>query len=445
MKTTDAETQSDTPESILLEVSKLKRRCEWEAIASRAADLPRVLEGDWIHIADEVAFALGQLARTDEAACLFERVYEVRPSRRIASALAYVYYDALLRRRARNGPSRDKEVDRKSFVRWIRTALEHDPRSVTDLYRLGVFEAQVESCHDKTALRAFLASIAAYREIPAGESMRRQRLLKHNVKALYAGARSALRLGDLDRARRLSFDCIREDEKTDHVDPVHKLYLAGKICAALGRDDHAERAFRKALDAKGPPHRDYIFGALAQLALRGNRPDDAERWLDDNVPPHRRKPFIWRLYGEVKVARGREREGLLAFQNALRKDRGGRHLTLTSLGELELGMGKHVKAEKSFRKALDFRRRRYLSVHRPALDGLVRALEAQGKVGDASKLRDQLEVAHRTEKQGPQGSRRALSERVGPGPAAVTRVHDGDENAENTDERAAGGSRGGAG
>jgi tetratricopeptide (TPR) repeat protein len=378
MTQTQIQPAVERPEEILLEVAKHKKRCDWEAIAAHAPEVPPALEGPWIEVADEAAFAFGQLQRTDEAAALFERIYDVKPSRRIASALAYVYYDALLRRRSKDGPERNKEADRQAFIRWIRTALTHDPRSVTDLYRLGVFEAQVESRHDKAALRAFLAAIAAYREIPAGDE-RHQRLRKHYVKAHYAGARSALRLRDLDRARHLAFDCIREDEGTDHVEPVHKLYLAGKVCAALNRDDHAERAFRKALDAKGPPRRDYIHGALASLALRGGHPEDAARWIDDNVPPHRRKPVLWRLVGDVKVAQGREQEALLAYQNALRKDRAGRHLTLTALGELQLRMGKPGKAETSFRQALDFRRRRYLSIHQPAQDGLACALAAQGK------------------------------------------------------------------
>jgi tetratricopeptide (TPR) repeat protein len=440
--TTEPQAQYAAPEEILRSVSELKRRCDWEAIAAHAPEVPPALEGSWFAVADEVGFALGQLQRTDEAAELFERVYEAKPSRRAASALAYVYYDALLRRRSKDGPERSKEADRQAFTRWIRTALSHDPRSLTDLYRLGVFEAQVESCHDKAALRAFLAAIAAYREIPDGDE-RHQRLRKHHVKAHYAGARSALRLRDLDCARKLAFDCIREGEGTDHVEPVHKLYLAGKVCAALHRDDHAERAFRKALDAKGPPHRDYIYGALAQVALRTGCPDDAARWIDDNVPPHRRKPVLWRLVGDVKVAQGREQEALLAFQNALRKDRAGRHLTLTALGELQLRMGKPGKAETSFRQALDFRRRRYLSVHRPALDGLARALEAQGKAADAVEARAQLEADLRGG--GSWSARQHGGDHTGPGPVSAVRDQGGEVDNVDVNDRAAGGGQGGAG
>ncbi|MBI4704609.1 MAG: hypothetical protein HY744_26190 [Deltaproteobacteria bacterium] len=384
-----------TAESLLGTLAAAKKRRDWEAIARHAAEVPEQLAGAWVQVADEIGFALGQLRRTDEAAALFERVYVVAPSRRIASALAYVYYDALLGRRTRQAErggqaaaaGRDREADRKAFARWMGEALRLEPRSIKDLYRLGVFEAQVESRHDKPALRAFVAAIESYRALPADERQWRGDLRKPYVRSLYAGARSALRLSDLDRARRLSFDCIREDEQTDHVAPVHKLYLAGKICAALGRSADAERAYRKALAAKGPPERDYVHAALAALALATGRAEDAERWIEANVPPHRRKPVLWRLVGDVKVARGRGREALLAYQNALRKDRAGRHLTLTAMGALELAAGNAQKAAEHFRQANDFRRRKYLSEHLPALDGLATALWALGRDRDAADAR----------------------------------------------------------
>jgi tetratricopeptide (TPR) repeat protein len=273
----------------------------------------------------------------------------------------------------------------------MREALRLEPRSVKDLYRLGVFEAQVESRHNRPALRAFVAAIESYRSLSEDERQRRGDLRKPYVRSLYGAARSALRLDDLARARRFSFDCIREDDGTDHVAPVHKLYLAAKICAALGRTEDAERGYRKALAAKGPPERDYVHAGLAALALGAGRAEDAERWIDGNIPPHRRKPVLWRLVGDVRVARGHGREALLAYQNALRNDRAGRHLTLTAMGSLEIASGRAQQAATAFRQANDFRRRKYLSEHLPALDGLATALALLGREVEAADVRGRAE------------------------------------------------------
>lgn len=366
----------------------LKEREDWAAIAELAAELPKPLGREWLRAADEVAFALGRLGQTDRAAALVEAAFALEPTARRASALAYLFYDALLRDRGRGAPSRDREA----FRAWMSRALSYDePIRIKSLYRLGVYEAQVEHQRDRAALRAFLKAIETYLALDEATRARRHDLRRFYVKALYAGARSALRLRDLGRARHLAFECLREDRESDHVAPLHKLYLAGRACTELGLEalahaplpgergaeggvragvdarwlEHAERAFRKALDAPGPRgggRRDFVYVKLAELCLAAGRPADGERWLEANVPPHRRRGATWRLLGELLVAQHRSASAMIAFRNALDRDRFGRHLTLTHIGRLHLAKGEPKDAEKAFRDALKFRQRRWLSV-----------------------------------------------------------------------------------
>ena len=64
-----------------------------------------------------------------------------------------------------------------------------------------MFHAQIESCKDVPALRAFLGAVERYQALSATERERRHDLRKYYVRSLYAGARSALRLGPHPLAR----------------------------------------------------------------------------------------------------------------------------------------------------------------------------------------------------------------------------------------------------
>ncbi len=388
----DATARQPSPRSLLDLVRPAKQENDWPAIAALAEHLPVPLEPAWLGVADDVAFAFGQLRHWKVAMALTESAYELEPTWRRASSLAYLYYDASL---ALVGPQRpkpdmDRETLRQGFRTWIGKALEHDPDSIKDLYRLGVFEAQVESTRDKPALKSFLRAIELYRNLPEPERARRGDLRKACTKALYAGARSALRLGQSDLARKLCFACIREDEGVDHVDPVHKMHQAARVCLATGQFDHAERAARIALDAKGPPRRDYLFCLLADICLRREDPRSAASWIESHVPARRRDSATWRKLGDARLAAGDGQGARLAWESALQRDRCGRHLTLVRLGKSWLEAGELGKAEDAFRKAADFRKSRYMREDEEALRGLEKVLEARGKQDDLGRVRARL-------------------------------------------------------
>jgi tetratricopeptide (TPR) repeat protein len=373
-----------------------KKRHRWDAIAALRSSLPEELETPWLDIADEIAFALGQKHRTDEAVSLLTRVFALEPTHRRASALAYLHYDALLQgrkeRRGRGGGgARDTEADKKAFTRWMKEALSRRPDSIKDLYRLGEFEAQIQSQRDVAALRAFLRAIEIYRSMPAETRALRHDLHKPYIRCLYAGARSAYRLGRYVEARRLIFGCIREDAETDHLEPVHKLYLAGRVLVEQGQPEHAERAYRQALDARGPAWRGFIFTALAELFWRLERFDEAAAWIEEHIAPNRRSAHDWRLLGDIRRDRGHAEEAMIAYQNALHRDRGGRHLTLVRLGDLHRAAGHREEARKAFEQAAAFRRRHYLSDDRAALERLLVMAREDGETARADEISQALE------------------------------------------------------
>jgi tetratricopeptide (TPR) repeat protein len=370
---------SVSPEILPNEVLALKKRNAWEEIAARAAHVPEGFDAGWAPVADEIAFAFGQLHRTDEGVRLLERAFSLEPTHRRASGLAYLYYDALLgaRRPKKGTPQRDREADRKAFERWVAEALKMRPGSVKDLYRLGEYEAQIQSRRDAAALRAFQAAVRAFQELPPEQRSARHHWFKPYVRSLYCGARSAFRLGRFREAQRLVFACIREDKETDHLEPVHKLYLAARTCMELGQHDHAERGFRLALDAPGMPRRDWLYSALAELCRRTGRLDEAAGWIERHVPVQRRDASQWRLLGDIRRAAQNAEGALAAYKSALGRDRGGRHLTLVRIGEIHREAGRLREARRAFEEAAEFRRRRYLTEDHAALQGLAAVLEAE--------------------------------------------------------------------
>ena len=467
---------------LLFEAIQQKREGRWEQIAGLLARVPETLDGAGLGLADEVAFALGQLGRFADAIPLLERAWAAQPNHRRASALAYLHYAWLMKlntpgdggrsdrkkskHRRRPGsraaidgrpagdnagsgtdtptaadarpalelrapgeprggddarrdlppgtppPSRPRPVPvprpapadkadlrerlRLGFRRWIGEALKFDRGSIKDLYRLGIFEAQLEARHDAVALHALLSAIQSYHRMDPAQRERRHDLRKYYVRALYAAGRSALRLRRAKLARRLSFACIREDKQRDFVEPVHKLGLAAKVCLAMEELDHAERAARLALDAKGPPRRDYLYGLLAEVSHRRKDLPGAARWIEAHVPEHRRSAALWRQLGDLRSEAADADGALGAWRNALLRDRTGRHLTLGRIGDAERRAGRLREAERAYNEALEFRRRRFLSDDLRALHGLIEVQRALGHDDRVRELRRRLAEASPT-------------------------------------------------
>lgn len=382
-------------DDLLARAERAKRDDDWAAIADLAQHVPSELDAASARLADEVAFALGQLGRHREAIAFLERSWAVEPTWRRASALAYQHYVAAMACGRRPPPGvepLDRESAREGFRSWIARALELQPGSVKDLYRLGVFEAQVESRRDKAALRAFLAAIEAYRALPELARERRGDLTKVYVKALYAGARSALRLGRGRLARRLAFACVRADATTNFIAPVHRFDMAGRACIATGELDHAERAFRLALDAKGPPRRMHLYGRLADVAMRRGDLDEARRWIEAHTRPEQRPAWLWRQLGDIQRRAGAIDEALASWNAAIQNDRSGKHLTWTRIAEVHAERGDLRRAERTYRKAVDFARRQWSKDYEPAIEGLAAVLRRRGKGHLADDLKPVAKV-----------------------------------------------------
>ncbi len=390
-----------TPFEIVRDLAPLEERRDWATIATFLPAIPAELDRDWCCVADKVAFALGRVRRYADAIDLVVRAYAVLPAPRRASALVWLHYAGCMEllspsRAQRPTKIPDRETLREGFRKWVAEALRADPDSIKDLYRLGIWEAQVESRRDKPALAAFERAIAAYRGFDEAFRERRHDLRGYYVRALYAAARSALRLGLVIRARHHIFACIREDRNRDHVASLFKMHLAGTVCVRHGEPDAAERAFRLALDADAVRDRTFVFSSLARLRLAQGDPTDAVAWIERNVRPERRPPDVWRTLGDAQGVLGDVRAAENAYRNALLRDRSGRHRTLVAVGALHQAKGDLDQAARDYEQAREFRRRRWLSDDIAALRGLISVRKAQGRADEAASLERELAPLERS-------------------------------------------------
>jgi tetratricopeptide (TPR) repeat protein len=359
----------------------------WDDLLAAAQGQPFDATGPRGDFWDAVCFAHTQRGQLDEALALGRQLQAARTRRRDVS-LAYVCYLALLSGAELKGATRDEL--KRDFLALTARVLEAEPGHVTALYRLGNFYAEIESARDKKALEVFLRAIAVYERLDPEARRRDHRFFKPYVKALYGGARSALRLERWDWAQYLSARCLRLDAESNFLAPMFKLYQAACALAGSGQYARAEKGLRLALEAKGPRDRAFIHDRLALARAAQDDVPGAIAWLEQHVPAHHRPSYIWVHLGDLQYARGRPAAARLAWESSLRGDRVARHLALCRLGELALAEGRLGQAKAHFTEALTFRRKRHQATEPRALRGLLALAQRDGDAAEVARLTAEL-------------------------------------------------------
>jgi len=217
-----------------------------------------------------------------------------------------------------------------------------------------------------------------------------ERLVAHdagNARGLGALARACQRKHDLTKLRGWSeraADLAARGERADPDEPEVQLAL-GEVCAAAGRAERAERAFRAVL-ARDPGRLEALIG-LARIAHDAGRHDEAEALCQRAIEAN---PADWRGHsrlGMLRFERGRYASALEPWRRVVEltpdNARGERNLgnayfhldrwdealaayrhaialkpeplTYTNLGTLLFYMGRHAEAAQAFEKAVALR------------------------------------------------------------------------------------------
>lgn len=129
---------------------------------------------------------------------------------------------------------------------------------------------------------------------------------------------------------------------------------------------------------------------LARVCLGRGDADGGCRWIESHVRAERRSAAMWRLLGDLRTSAMALPDAVRAYENALRHDKAGRHLTLVRLADIQRVLGDKKAAERAYREANEFRVRRYQREDLAALEGLAQVLQERGREDDAAVVRAKL-------------------------------------------------------
>jgi len=383
----------------LVEIQELRSENRWEDILALFHPLeekaPELAATEFsAPLRAELAFALGHLARYDEAIALYQQCLELQPdSFHYHAGLAYTAYDSLYAAKGRRTLMHPAE--RKARIELahhhFQAAQALRPERVTNYYRQGMLFKQVQNKKEQ-ARPLFERAVRNWWAYTEEERRERHQERKNYVKALFNLASCELDAGLPQKALQDLQRCIAEDQEHGFIATIHKQFALGKVFYHLGHLDHALQALSAAAAEASPEEDDYVFELTARLHLLRADPESA--WQAVNrIPPRRRRPYVRWTEAEVLAARGEWQRAVKVLAEAAENDRRGAHKALLQLARLEFRQGRFEHALQAAQRAEQFFQQHYqnpcfdaLFWQAAALLRLNRRPEAQAVAGTLQEL-----------------------------------------------------------
>ncbi len=316
-------------------------------------------------------FAHCQLGEFERALSMYELWKEMSPKSAAARyCIGYVY--------AQMG--RYPEA-----VAWFDEALKLRPRYISCLYRKGM--ALMAWGKPNPASRAFEDALHAYAEADQDQRRANQKYL---VKSTFELGKAHLQCRRHRKALKM-FQWVLEHDKKGYVDAHFVHYNLGKLYLETGELDLAETELTKALE--GHQDKEYVWERFGRLAhKRGEHAKALEYY--QRALDCRYVPYVLVSRAETHVAMGNPSLAVKDLLDALRRDKLGKHKIWIRLAELALQSGKEELAESNYRKAIDFKRKKYGKDCAEARYGLAQLYWRQGKEEEAREELRQAVLAN---------------------------------------------------
>jgi len=348
------------------EMEELFRENRWEDILSVAYPLEEKLpelaqSGLDTEIRAKVAFALGQLARFDDAIKELSLCVEKEPDRFLYhSSLAYTAYNSLY-------AASNKEIFLRGQPRLERIALAHEhfkkaqqlrPDGITNFYREGMLFKQIENKTEKS-IALFEAAVHNWDKMDEGLRKNRTQERKNYIKTLYHLASALLERDLPNKALRFLKRCLDEDKKTEYIACIYKYFALGKVHFQLNEFAKAKDALDFAATCqKGDQPADFVYELLARTFLAMGDIQHAADTIKQ-VPENKRRPYYRWTEADVLCARkdfpGARRVLLLSLE----RDNRSRHKALIRLARIEYLGRDFRRSMKYARAAADFFREKW--------------------------------------------------------------------------------------
>lgn len=349
-------------------LKELQQKRQWQKIVELVQERLKNAQGrEQQTLLSFGGFANSQLARYDEALRLYMEWARLAPRSATARyCLGFVYAQ--------------KEAYEQAIA-WYDQALELRPRYIVCLYRKGV--ALLKWGKARKAIPVFRAAIDAYAE--SREDVKRANQ-KYLVKATFELGKAYNATGQPHMAAKM-FGWVLDHDKKGYIDPHHEHYNLGKAYLESGDYAEAERSLRRALEHA--PDKEYIWERLGCVAHRQKRYQEAlDRY--QRALRCRYVPYVLVSRAETHVAMGNHDLAVKDLLEAVKRDRLGKHKIWIRLAEIALIQGKEHLAERDYRKAIEFKRRRYGKDCAEARYGLAKMYWQRG---DLDAAREELRLA----------------------------------------------------
>lgn len=341
----------------------------------------------------ELAFALGQVGRFEEAIGLYRQCLEAEPDDfHFHAGLAYTAYNSLYAAKTRQVVLHPAERQARITMahRHFERAQQLRPEGVTNFYRQGMLFKQIQN---KTAEAGplFETAVAHWEAYSDEQRKERHQERKNYVKALYQLASCELENGRPRRSLELLRRCVEEDLSSGFLSAVHKHYALGKVHFHLGDLQEARQALELAAALADPGSNAYVLELLARVHLAEANPQKASETIN-RVPPPARRPYIRWTEADILAALGKTEHARRVLRETAERDRRGRHKALLRLTRLEFQQKRYEESLKHAEQADAFFRNTYQNRCYDALFWQAAANLRLDRVDEAGRILEELSL-----------------------------------------------------
>lgn len=383
---------------VLAEINDLRSDNRWEDIVTLFYPLDRhapelVQAGLDNELRAELAFALGQTGRYDQAIAEFEACVQADPNSFLAvSGLAYALYNSLFAAKNREilltPEAKRKRIE--AAHTWFQKAQEIRPEGVTNFYRQGMLYKNLQN-KIRLAIPLFAKAVENWKAYSPEKQEARHQERKNYIKSLYNLASCRSKIEEVKGALPLIEECIQEDESSGLLKMEHKYFALGKIQYQLSNLDQALHALDMAAGFTNAKDGDYVFELKARVFLQKK---EFQAGLDTvrAIPVKARRPYVHWTEADLLMGLGQVDRAKEVLHRSAERDRRSKHRALIRLAKIEFWLKNHDQSKDLALKADTFHRETF-TTHDP--DGLFWAAAScirLGQMEEASRLADELEA-----------------------------------------------------
>jgi len=262
-------------------------------------------------------------------------------------------------------------------IEWFDHALEIDPDYLVCLYRKGVaLQRQIKYNQSREVL---------YKAVKVYLSNTDENYLKRNKKYFYRSifylGKAYFGAGNYENAK-ACFQKVLAEDLSGFIDPVFKIYNLAKTQLAMKEYDLSLQTINSIL--KDGKDKAWIYDLKGRICFCKNEYENAIKIFNDALQV-RKFSYIYQGRAKTWIELNKPDRAIADFEQAIKRDRKGKHKILLQLGEVYLTQDKFTAAINCFERAIEFKIKVWGADYAEAHLALSAAYRFLGKTDQAQK------------------------------------------------------------